>query len=464
VGTIASGQTKPGTILTGEIDTYTFAAKAGDSLVVSMGDEDPWNPRYPLLELYGPDGAPLASGQGDESARVSVRAPVSGTYSVLASLRLEESSDYTISLAKVPSTTQAVDSNGDGGAMKSGETRSGTISTGELDVYTFAATAGNSLVVSMGEEDPWNPRYPLLELYGPDGKRLASGEGDNSTRVSVGAPASGTYTVVTSLRFGKYSDYNVTMVGAVTPPPSRVVSITATDATASEPGSDTGTFTIRRTGTLDAALTVNFTLGGSAIKGTDYGTISSSVTIPANASSATVRVTPKDDALAEPTESVILTLASSTAYSIDSTKRSATVNILDNDPVNKPAISIAATDGTASESAVGPTSSGAFTLSRSKATTAPLVISLGIGGSATLNSDYRLQVYGATASVNTTTKTLTLTIAPGTGPVRIIVEVLNDSAGESAEQVTLSLKSGSGYVVNTAKAGATVSIADKSAT
>jgi hypothetical protein len=261
---------------------------------------------------------------------------------------------------------------------------------------------------------------------------------------------------------GNSSDYNITMTGAVTPRP-HVVSISATDGTASEPGSDTGTFTIRRTGPLDTALTVNFTLGGSAIKGTDYSTISNSVTIPANASSATVRVTPKDDVLTEATETVKLTLSSSTAYSIDSTKSSATVNILDNDPIDKPAISIAATDGTASESAVGPTSSGAFTLSRSKATSAPLVISLGIGGSATVNSDYRLQVYGATASLNTTTKTLTLTIAPGAGPVRIIIEVLNDTAAESTEQVTLSLKSGSGYVVNTAKTAATVSIADKSA-
>src|SRR2546426_1438815 len=73
------------------------------------------------------------------------------------------------------------------------------------------------------------------------------------------------------------------------PPPSRpTVTVTATDANASEQGPDTGAFTIRRTGSVSSALTVNYTLGGATQNGTDYQQLGTSVIIPTGASSATV--------------------------------------------------------------------------------------------------------------------------------------------------------------------------------
>ena len=110
------------------------------------------------------------------------------------------------------------------------------------------------------------------------------------------------------------------------------LSIVATDATATEPAtasataSDTGVYTISRSGATTSALNFSYTISGTATNGIDY-TLSETASIPASAASTTITLTPKFDTLAEGSETAILTLASSASYTIDSTKKSATVTI-----------------------------------------------------------------------------------------------------------------------------------------
>src|SRR5262249_42080525 len=76
-----------------------------------------------------------------------------------------------------------------------------------------------------------------------------------------------------------------------------LVSVALTDLAASEGGPDSGTSTVSRSGSTASALTVNYTLSGTAANGVDYQNLSGSVTIPAGADSAPVVVSPVDDAL-----------------------------------------------------------------------------------------------------------------------------------------------------------------------
>jgi hypothetical protein len=108
---------------------------------------------------------------------------------------------------------------------------------------------------------------------------------------------------------------------------SPLVTVSATDSTASEVGPSTGTFTFTRTGSTAAALAVNFTVGGTATAGLDYTSLGSSVTIPIGQATATAVVTPLPDVLTESPESVILTLAAG-AYSLG-TPNAATITIGD---------------------------------------------------------------------------------------------------------------------------------------
>lgn len=107
----------------------------------------------------------------------------------------------------------------------------------------------------------------------------------------------------------------VRITPTATPRPALpTISLAALDATASEPGANVGAFQVTRTGTTNAPLTVAYTLGGSAVNGSDYTTLSNYVVIPAGSSNATITLTPRDDAFIEGTETVSLSLFDTAGY------------------------------------------------------------------------------------------------------------------------------------------------------
>jgi hypothetical protein len=113
-----------------------------------------------------------------------------------------------------------------------------------------------------------------------------------------------------------------------------IVSIIATDANAEESNgqiSDPGTFQVRRTASVAADLTVNYTIAGSATNETDYVRLGGTVVIAAGGSSADIVVTPIDDMESEGNETVILTLSTSSAYTVDVDKNKSTVIIADDE-------------------------------------------------------------------------------------------------------------------------------------
>ena len=93
-------------------------------------------------------------------------------------------------------------------------------------------------------------------------------------------------------------------------PGTPIVSIRASDSQAYESTapSRTGAFAVQRTGSLADALTVTFTIGGSATNGVDYVTIPTSVTIPAGSAIGQILVNPIDDIIEEAIEFVSITL------------------------------------------------------------------------------------------------------------------------------------------------------------
>ena len=109
------------------------------------------------------------------------------------------------------------------------------------------------------------------------------------------------------------------------------VTIAATDNTATEQGPTTGTLTVSRTGSTAASLTVFYSTGGTVTAGSDYQPLSGSVMIPAGQSSASITITPIDDAVVgEGNETVIAMLTADAAYTIGA-QNNATVTIIDND-------------------------------------------------------------------------------------------------------------------------------------
>ncbi|HSR59900.1 MAG TPA: Calx-beta domain-containing protein, partial [Robiginitalea sp.] len=222
------------------------------------------------------------------------------------------------------------------------------------------------------------------------------------------------------------------------------VSITATDASASESPLDTGTFQV----SLDAvnntgsAITVDYTVTGSADAGSDYNTLSGSVSIANGAQNATITVTPINDTAIEGTETVIVTLDPGTGYTVGS-PASATVNISSEDGA---VATITATDASASESPLG---TGQFTVSLSGTnnTGSAITVDYTVTGSADAGSDYN--TLSGSVSIANGAQTATITVTP-----------INDSAFEGPETVIVTLDPGTGYTVGS-PASATVNISSE---
>ncbi len=107
----------------------------------------------------------------------------------------------------------------------------------------------------------------------------------------------------------------VRITPTATPRPTvPTISLTTIDATASEPGANTGAFQVTRIGTTNAPLTVAYALGGSAVNSADYNTLSNYVIIPAGSLNANIAVTPQEDLFAEGTETVSVTLFNTSGY------------------------------------------------------------------------------------------------------------------------------------------------------
>ncbi|WP_170915402.1 S8 family serine peptidase [Microcystis aeruginosa] len=98
-----------------------------------------------------------------------------------------------------------------------------------------------------------------------------------------------------------------------------------------EAGSASNVFTLTRTGDLSSALTVNYTLAGTATLGSDYNDPSlGQATFAAFSPTATITLPTIDDLLSDPGETIITTITAPAGYTI-SGPDTATATILDND-------------------------------------------------------------------------------------------------------------------------------------
>lgn len=169
--------------------------------------------------------------------------------------------------------------------------------------------------------------------------------------------------------------------------------------------------------------------------GTTWANVSgASVPVPVGVVSFRVRVQTIDDVIVESTELFSL------AAAINGSTQTSTVSIADNDVY--PTVSISA-----GINAAEPATNGSFILTRTGSTVAALTVNLGVAtGTATSGSDY-------------TALSTTATFLAGSATAIVNVNTIDDTVVESAETITLSIRSGSGYSLGVATS-ASISLTD----
>ncbi len=194
-GPLTNGADATGTITLGDLDMWSFTGNAGDSINLGLGTSG-FNGS---LQLYGPNGALLATGQNSTADLITYTATNSGSFTVLVSAyNSGGTGTYVLNLAQMPEPF-IVPTGDQGGPMTNGALYQGTITIGDLDTWSFTANAGDSVVVRVGALtgsyfNPW------LRVYGPDGTLLGSVDSGSgiASEIALTATNSGTFTVLVS--------------------------------------------------------------------------------------------------------------------------------------------------------------------------------------------------------------------------------------------------------------------------
>jgi cyclophilin family peptidyl-prolyl cis-trans isomerase len=225
--------------------------------------------------------------------------------------------------------------------------------------------------------------------------------------------------------FGEFIDYQFTATVLPT------ITLALSPTSVSEDGTNNLIYTFSRNGDLSAALTANYSVAGTATFNTDYTRIgtgnftatSGTITFAAGASTATLTIDPTADTVVESNETVALTLATGTGYTIGTT--TAVTGTIVNDDV--PVINLSANQ-TIVEGNSNP-QNVTYTVTLSRSDTRVITVNYATAnGTATAGSDY-------------TSRTGTLTFNSGVTSQSINIPILNDSINEANETFTLTLTS-----------------------
>ena len=202
---LSFGETVAGSIaVSGEVDSYTFSAVAGDRVLVTMavtsGGLDP------EVRLYNPTGQSICSAHsslGGAAAFEDCTLPAAGNYTLLASdYGLSETGSYGLYL-------QRLNNPGGTAALAFGQTLQATLAAAaERDAYTFSATAGDRVLVTMAMTS--GGLDPEVRLYNPTGQSICSAHsslGGAAAFEDCTLPAAGNYTLLAS-------DYGLSETGS----------------------------------------------------------------------------------------------------------------------------------------------------------------------------------------------------------------------------------------------------------
>ena len=260
--------------------------------------------------------------------------------------------------------------------------------------------------------------------------------------VTNDAIAEPTETVVVTITPGSgykvYNDPSATALIRDNDSGSERVTVSTYNQSPSETGPTVGTFYFSRAVGTTGALTVNYTVSGTATNGTDYSTLSGTCVIPDGASGVDVPFTPVDDAIAEGTETVTVTVAAGTGYGVDY-PASATFSIADNDTAavtvgfQVPAIVTSEQPG-----ALGEYRDLPVILSAASAST--ITVRCIAGGGDAMGDDVDWAFIDA-ANGNKVIPYVDLTFAPGTTSQNLRIRVKNDGYVEGNETAVLQLVS-----------------------
>ncbi|WP_319432275.1 chitinase [Mycobacterium sp. RTGN5] len=233
-------------------------------------------------------------------------------------------------------------------------------------------------------------------------------------------------------------------------PSPAVPKVSITDTSLVENTTWSAAFTVTLSKASTKAVTVTYTTAdGSATAGQDYAAGSGTVTFAPGVTSQQINVALFGDTTVEPTETFTVTLANPSGVTIGRATGTATITDDDATVPQLPTVSI---DKAVKAEGNSGTSNMTFTVTLSKAATAPVTVNYATAnGTATAGQDYTAATGTVTFAAGQTTKTIT-------------VAVIGDATVETDENFTVTLSNPTGATIAGASAVGTIANDDVAVT
>ena len=327
-----------------------------------------------------------------------------------AAILAEAAATGTIRDDDLPRVTVAAEADevAEGGDAAFVLTRAGA--TTEALTVAFAVTGGDSVLASPP------PTEAAFEAGAASARVMLATEDDGADE----ADATVTLTLAEGAAYepGEPSQAAVVVRDDDEPPAVSVVDAAAV------PEGGALSFLVSLSRPVDAPVTVDYALAGTATAGEDYdGPAAGSVTFAPGETEKTIVVATVDDERDEPDETVAVTLAAGDAHDLGAS-RAAGVILDDDEP---PEISVC------DSAAVPEGSTLTFPVLLSRPVDAAVTVDYVLGGTATAGEDYEGPAAGS------------VTFAPGETEKTILVATVDDERDEPDETVEVTLSVGAGH-------------------
>ncbi len=283
-------------------------------------------------------------------------------------------------------------------------------------------------------------------------------EGEETATLTISNPSAG-------LELSTTTTANVTITDNDTVPSGDIEYTIATSQLSideGESGSQTIEFTVTRSGAIEDASSIDFSIAGTAINGEDYNNIAGSsgatgvsgtIDFAANETSKTITLDVTGDTSIEPAETIIVTLANGTAPNGNASIAipSVTTIIQDDDGALAPDLNIGDTSATEGEPLI-------FDLSLSEASNGDITLDLTTTNGTADNSDREITNFeyksGNGKNWKDAVNGTEVTIPDGKTSIQVRIDSVGDSVEESDETFTLAVNNVvSGNVGDTSDTG-----------
>jgi hypothetical protein len=210
LGELAEEGRVAGTLRQGMNDLWTFPTAGNRYVTLGLRPDDPHLDL--TLTIFGPSGETIAridnGFAGDSEVATDLFLPEPGIYVVEVSDFFQEIGRYTLSIAQADQPQYS-----GGGRIEFGQAIQGELLPDNQHIWAFDGAAGQR--VSIVVEPAGNQFDTILNVYGPDGRRLVALDegfsGDPEVVIGFELPLTGPYSIIVSSFSGQGGSYTVSL-------------------------------------------------------------------------------------------------------------------------------------------------------------------------------------------------------------------------------------------------------------